>query len=94
MEGCEREREERCGDRAPRRGLYAGAALAGTSRPRLLSGPPPISPQRPLNGLGPRGKGSDWSQGAGIRDTGAECGQGWNQILETALRRVREGLSE
>ena len=41
-------------ERESRRGLYARAGLAGTSRPRLLSAPPPISARHLFEGLGPR----------------------------------------
>lgn len=57
-EGSEREREERDGKREPRRGLYAGAGLAGTSRPRLLSAPPPISARVALGKVGTAGEGT------------------------------------
>lgn len=70
-EGSEREREERDGEREPRRGLYARAGLAGTSRPRLLSAPRPISARQRLEGPGPRGRGRDSRREAGVRDTGA-----------------------
>lgn len=50
-----REKEERDGEREPRRGLYARAGLAETSRPRLLSASPPIIAPQLLEGLGPRG---------------------------------------
>lgn len=54
-EGSEREREERDGEREPRRGLYARAGLAGTSRPRLLSASPPISARQRSEGPRPGG---------------------------------------
>lgn len=81
----ERKREERDGKREPRRGLYAGAGLAGTSRPRLLSAPWPISARQCSEGRGPRGRGPDGWRGAGVKDTGAEGGQGWKWALETVL---------
>lgn len=80
-----REREERDGERKPRRGLYAGAGLARTARPRLLSAPPPISARQRLEGLGPRDRGPDWRQGEGVRDTGTEGGRSWDWVLETVL---------
>ena len=52
--------------REPRRGLYARAGLAGTSRPRLLSAPPPISAWQFLEGLGRRGTGLK-AKGGGLR---------------------------
>lgn len=75
----ERKREERDGKREPRRGLYAGAGLAGTPRPRLLSAPRPISARGCSEGLGPRGRGADWRRGAGVKDAGAGGGRGWKR---------------